>query len=217
MRNFVGITLAFLIMIGSCACALTTLLSPSIKVDELTYGASVRIVVICANDDVFGGSGVAISPTQVLTAKHVVSECVPKAIGTRSSDGTIREVVVDKLSDTVDVARLIIVEGTKPFQFIAKIDTDERRIGEKLCSIGGGSLETYNIRKCGDVAEVGDTTFVTSEMPVPGNSGSGVFDVNGHVVGILIQGSWNPSQEKFMVAVRASAFKDLVASHPVHD
>lgn len=199
----------FLLLAGCQACA-GIFQGYRNQVDYIEFEASVRIFVECPNGTQ-AGSGVAVSRRHVITAKHVV-ECLvglPTSIVARTRHSATLEMAVDEVSETQDVARLVVVGAGEPFYVYAEISYSRPRVGDKVCSVGGDGPYTHSVRKCADIATVTDHYLVAPLGPVPGNSGSGVFDSRGRVVGILTRGIWFPDKEKLSLSVRSSAWKEL--------
>lgn len=194
----------------ACTCA-STLRGYQSEADRIEYEASLRIIVDCpAGQQV--GSGVAITPRHVITAKHVV-ECMfgtSTKIIARTRHGASLEMALDKISIDEDIARLVVVGTGEPFHVYASVSLTKPKTGEKVCAVGGDGPAVHSIRKCADIATVTDTYIVMPIGAVPGNSGSGLFNGAGEIVGILTRGRWEPSGEKLGLAIRATSWQDLV-------
>lgn len=181
-------------------------------VDQIEFESAVRLTVLCPNGDVFYGSGVAVSPRHVITAKHVI-DCEGNSDGAlvsakvRNNAGI--SMVVDELSKS-DAARLVVVGAGEPFKFWAEISFDPPRFGQNVCMVAGQLPDEHSLRKCGDVADYEDGNILISTHGVPGNSGSPFYNSDGQVVGITSMGKWASNGEFIILAVRSENFKDIV-------
>ena len=141
-----------------------------------------------------GGSGVVVSPNRVLTAAHVVTCENADGIKSQASDvrvnpgdGQWRPAKIVAYAMTPDVAALV-VEGIDRYGDIPVTLGPIPGLGERVCA-STGSMPRYAI-KCGfvqprdDQEEAGDIEMdATIE---PGNSGSGLYDASGRLVGIVV-------------------------------
>lgn len=145
---------------------------------------TVAIDVTCEGGTGGYGSGVILNANSVITAAHVVDslasgQCWASAV---TADGEVHPVTVDWLDPLRDIARLHV---QKPFKFhrklkIAKtpeLDDDLRLVsGFPTRSRRLGLVEGY-FDGSGDILWSGVTEY--------GNSGSGVWDRRGRLVGIV--------------------------------
>ncbi len=129
------------------------------------------------------GSGVVISSTQVLTALHVVAEAECSYF-IELADGTKRAVFVEMAWAPFDVARLSLYPGSLfPYTRLQTGPVPEP--GEDVCIVSAIPQRT---RRCGEVqyyqsptpGDIGHTAITE-----PGNSGSGVYDGYGRLVGTV--------------------------------
>lgn len=147
----------------------------------------VNIEVICADGTAQGGSGVRVGGTAVLTAAHVIicEDSAPTMIlaQTLDANGAADGHYIATLEgmDIADIARLdvILLPEMPPVAIAAA------RVGERACAVF--SLPEPG-RRCGEVWPGGNTgaaglhvDFVAEH----GNSGSGVWDESGHLIGLL--------------------------------
>lgn len=141
------------------------------------------------------GSGVMIDNTHVLTANHVV-DCPTRPMITVSTwDGREYSMFIEKQWGHNDVARLVIAKKGERFY------SDRRggdiappylalppMMGEPVCSFTAHPKKGVN---CGPLVK--DTDEANGDLYIEGmawrgNSGSGVYDAEGRLVGILVSG-----------------------------
>jgi S1-C subfamily serine protease len=144
------------------------------------------------------GSGVFISPTQVLTAKHVAEQFYKGELRVRGPDGSIYHIVSISFSD----ADIAIVTVDKPFQGVPlPVSCAPLERGDRLSYYGNplsiefvGPIElTYmggrNVEDSDD-PDFTNSTLLTNGEAEPGVSGAGVVDSLGRVVGVY-NFAWN--------------------------
>jgi serine protease Do len=146
-------------------------------------GASVRL-----------GSGFAVGPDEVVTARHLVIDAASHVL-IRDLDGRTLPAAVVGVDARTDLA-LLSVPGAH-FQPNALGATDGLRIGDPVFAIGnpyglghslsvgvvGGRGRRLQVAQGDDVPRV---DFLQMSIPLnPGNSGGPVFDAGGRVVGVL--------------------------------
>lgn len=177
------------------------------------YRASYRIRVLCKNG-FYTGSGFAVSPRHIVTAKHVAmcgNNDDEDAIGILVEDYTHRltPVTVDKLAKNDDAARLVVDGTDDPFKHYVKINLDMPELGDRVCSIGGDGNRVFLMRKCGEVVSEEENVIAFTIPIVPGNSGSGLRDDDDNVIGIVVRGNWKEGEEHYGLAVPTHAVKEL--------
>jgi S1-C subfamily serine protease len=160
--------------------------------DEINRTSPLQAYVII--EDASGhGSGVFISPTQVLTAKHV-TEHVDDKMRVRGPDGDLYK-IIGVYDGPADIS---IIEVDRPLRGTPlEVSCVALERGDKLSYYGSpGSLEfigPVDVAYIGGKLEwdedpdyremVGSTLLVNGEAE-PGVSGSGVLDSQGRVVGV---------------------------------
>ncbi len=194
--GFLAGSIFFLIMlcIAQFACARPVPGYPTVRPLNAQAANAVRIEAMCVDSDPFMnggsfdmsggyGSGVLIDNHHVLTANHVIECPFLPDIHVITADGRRRRAVVDETWADRDVARLVTIEdidGVDPVM-LAPPPTP----GEVVCSAAafpkrGGF--------CGPVAFFNDHrqwNLGFFALVVPGNSGSGLYDGDGALVGIV--------------------------------
>lgn len=193
---------AVLTMLATCGGCVRSL-GPDARSPDDVRALTVQVSIVCDNFPPGAeawGSGVVVGPNMVLTAAHVV-DCTLKhpLTGAVLSGGKPTRILAsqpDKIgrrlrlivADTSrDLARLRIADDGEFYGF-APFETARARPGDAVCvSIGVPKRDV----RCGVV----DERFTTAEghdlyLNIPaeqGNSGSGVYDRRGRVVGIITQ------------------------------
>ncbi len=180
--------LAFVLLM-CCSCAAR----PHTRTIGEEHHAALEIVGACPGE-VMGlpalitqtrGSAVIVSSSQVLTAFHVVDDpaCMYSVEYPDASRVAMR---VEAVWQPLDVARLVTVTGTFKEPPILGIGVAPLP-GATVCIVS--AIPHYS-RTCGDVQWYGGTKDKAGDMrhtalTQPGNSGAGVYDAAGLLVGIL--------------------------------
>ncbi|MBQ8249373.1 MAG: trypsin-like peptidase domain-containing protein [Clostridia bacterium] len=137
------------------------------------------------------GSGVIISADGlIITNNHVVSGA--NTITVRTTDGTDYTAKVLGTDSESDIA-VIKIEGTNlPFALLG--DSDTLDVGEEVVAVGnplgnlGGTITNGIISALSREVEIDGTTMTliqTNAEVNPGNSGGGLFNMYGELVGIV--------------------------------
>lgn len=133
------------------------------------------------------GSGFMLDEHTVVTNRHVVEDA--QRITLTTYDGDQYDATTSAIADFADLA---IVTVDKPFEFASPLGDAEPASGDVLDVVGyplGGPLETRSGPFVGRVpdslAPGSDDVERISVQAEHGNSGSGVYDANGNVVGVL--------------------------------
>jgi S1-C subfamily serine protease len=150
-------------------------------------------------DNIGGGSGVVIGPHEVLTDNHVVDGCT--AINVFS-----RDAYVQAHDETNDLA---VVHTRDLWATWALFSNETVRAGDTAVAMGyplaGVLADTANV-SVGHVSALAglfnDSRFLQVTTPIqPGNSGGGLFDANGGIIGVV--------QSKLDLAKFVKYFGDL--------
>jgi preprotein translocase subunit Sec61beta len=158
------------------------------------------------------GSGIAIGPHTVLTARHVAVE---PNLAVRDDLGVVHKITATIYADDGIDAALLTVEGVLPS--IMSISLEPLVKGDQVCLIGApgdpnmiNSLmtgEVVNINQCSRYAD-GDVTRNMDVLGIhifPGVSGGGIIH-DGCVVGIMVGGRGGI----YGLALPTECFRDLL-------
>ncbi len=154
--------------------------------------AVVLITVRCPDGNGGRGSGVLIDGRHVLTAAHVVTipdavreSCPSIEIIAYAQDGVGRRMRIAMIEHHADLARLEIADDAV-FPKVRPLKLALSGEGAHVCAMPAAPIPD---RRCGQVEEFmrgrsGDNLWLS--LPVErGNSGSGVYDSRGYLVGII--------------------------------
>lgn len=188
------LVLLFGLVVWDAGCAKPEPPAKPVAVDVLAgmRSQAVTITHLCAGKPSSYGSGLAVSPQDVVTVGHVA--VCDKGVSTarvRFPDGSEYDMALTKLIRVPDVigkyadgwARFTVVNGGAFKQEIVEPTLAMPKVGEAVCALNSAPLVGT---QCGTVTSLGDgkPTFAFTLSVVPGNSGSPVFDSNGKYVGI---------------------------------
>jgi S1-C subfamily serine protease len=187
MRTFHTILILALVTSACIACRTPAPTAPrAARAVDATYANTVRITNLCGGM----GSGVVVSKYHVITAAHVVegsAGCelpLVVEVGLGAEKPTAYLMTIDVLDEESDLARLIIV-GLGAFDTIAPIIAPPPVLGGEVCLSSGVPSWT---RRCGQTWPRGRDSAGDIRHEVvtePGNSGGGVYDRAGRLVGIV--------------------------------
>ena len=162
-------------------CILSTLSCSSRK--KITAKTAVSTAIVKLRSPMGGhGTGFYISPTEIVSAKHVCT--IPWV--TPSDFSKVEEIIIDDYSDLC----YIRVSGGNPHSFFY-LSYEELAIGDQTCNAGYGSFGyVYN---CGKIFgmlrfyELGmlNWLYFSEQFAIPGMSGGPVF-YKGKVVGVTV-------------------------------
>jgi S1-C subfamily serine protease len=182
---FLALAAFALALMATCSACLGTLSNPS------PYGRTafeqramrVGILATCpAVKGAWGGTGVIVSPTEILTAAHVV-KCPDAVIVVQQEGKPPRHVRVDRIDIDVDLAKLVLMPGMPEFDS-AQVLVASVRDYQTVCAAVVLPVAEY---RCGEVdnAEWSDYEVAFNAPVESGNSGSGLYDARGRLVGIV--------------------------------
>lgn len=179
--RLIPFALALLAACSSCAHM------ANLRSSEDQFQALVKIETVCMGNH-FGGSGVMVSDSEVVTAAHVVTcemgagiTMPPESIivWVTDADGVTAE--VDALVPGADVARLHM-KVAKPEYFTGVRIGAPPKIGDKVCEVSGIPRPTY---RCGEAQPSEPGYIKLGFMVENGNSGSGLYNDHGELIGIV--------------------------------
>ena len=181
--------------------------------DRVGSETSYRVMVQCANGDMAGGSGTAFNARQIVTAKHVLERCGESDDGSLimvTDRAGVARLVEPKRGPDDDVAILTLAAGDE-FKTFAHFSDETPRNGETLCWWGGdANMNANGFKKCGFFQDSAANLGWLSGKGAPGNSGSGVFNGKGELVGVLVAGSWHPGRDFFIEYVTLDPVRALL-------
>ncbi len=207
--------LVALLAIAACDCT-PSRIGPASPTAARERSMALALTVTCLGETGFSkvqGSGVAVSSRHALTARHVIdcNGATPWQIQATDSRGRSFEMLVDKLrADDADAARLVAAGTAEPFDLFARPGPAPSN-DDVVCMSTG--IPDW-VRACGAVARVGKDMFQFWHPADFGNSGSGVYDARGRLVGIVVQ-LRRCSNGQHCRTVAEGRFRDLLEGLPV--
>lgn len=206
-----------LIMLA-CSCAPTGVRSPgqqfSAAVKILTTCTSVPMTVIDMGDGNylripngepvvkrFGGTGVIVDAHHLLTAKHVVTcdEGEEMMLTVNTGIGANRDAFVELEFPNNDIARLYVANTMESLMSSIEMGAAPK-LGDRVCEASMVPRPTW---RCGITQQPDDEGLFTFEMRTEhGNSGSGLYNGRGQLIGIVVQ--WFPCERMEMCGGKAS-------------
>lgn len=142
----------------------------------------------------FVGTGVAVTSSEVLTARHV-TECAidgvkyaePLAWYGQVRGGHPVQLYEEVGASTADVARLVAAPGS--FAAVPLVVGPRPKKGDRVCWTHAWPSRGET---CGDVTSEGGDVLEVSGPAEPGNSGSPTYDAAGRLVGVVIEWRADP-------------------------
>ena len=180
--------LIVLALVLSCSA---TIVHPVGQSARQQHDSMVLVQKVCPDGSKGFGTGILVAPDRVLTATHVVKcEIVPgmplymdptnikvSITKTQTLDAKI-EVEVSGF----DVSRLKLKDKSFAPYFSEVSVGPKPDIGERVCQVSAVPRSTY---RCGEVQFSAVDRILFGHPVESGNSGSGVFDSKGRLVGIV--------------------------------
>lgn len=171
--------------------------------------AAIDSVVHIQNSDGSEGSGFAVSPTMVCTARHVVQD-LPLPTLTLQNGQTV--VATGTLwSYKYDIGLITIGEPLlKPLQFG---DSNDLSLGQVVIAIGStwgrahmNSVSIGNVQQLNYSGDPSLGLFSHTAIGGPGNSGCPILNTSGQVVGMWV----SSQQPMFHYAIPSKQLKDFL-------
>lgn len=174
-----GAALIVFSLLGGCAPP-NVLEIPDIGVED-QRGRAVQIGVRCGltNPKDYTGTGVIMDNQHVMTAYHVIDCDGPYIVGVKVK-GSWKRAWTSRIAPEVDLAVLRLDE---PLEDAPAVNfTRPPGVGGRVCI---ATASPYPTRRCGQVESLDDGRVRHSIVVEPGNSGSGMYDRRGRLVGIV--------------------------------
>ena len=175
-----------ILVLALTACAAQQRPGTGEPLSEAQRAATVAVHMLCAGDDgmrSWRGSGVIVDETTVLTAYHVADCDGDAMMAVETLRGVMVMAVLGNFDATSDVASLILLESIPGHS--AKI-AKPPAIGQVICT--EVAIPT-RARKCGRVhwlaPDPAQNDIRNGMHVVGGNSGGGVYNQQGGLVGIV--------------------------------
>ena len=183
---FASLLLFAAVIMATCGACASAVRYRSSKVFDAQSRAAVKVLSVCTIDGakprIALGSGVIVSSGYVMTAYHVVVCDGPVDIVVSLPDNTVIEATLVGRNVTDDLARLQL-DTDVPYPTL-RIGPPPR-VGSRVCTAAAVPDRT---RRCGDVQRVtgkAPGNIQHDGITEPGNSGSGLYDDQGRLVGIV--------------------------------
>lgn len=173
--------------LAACSCGAS--LKPVGRTGVQQHNAVVKITTHCGLREQYG-SGVMVAPDLVLTAAHVVSCAMipgselplylpPDGITVSGGFGPHAADLMEVKYEP-DLARLQ-VKGLEEF-FTPIVVGPPPPVGERVCAVSSVPYSSY---RCGEAQEPRPGRLYVDFLILHGNSGSGMYDSHGRLVGIV--------------------------------
>ncbi len=160
-------------------------------------------------EDFGTGSGFAIDDHTIITNRHVVDNYEDLALTT--SDGRDLKVASASTSTLADIAIITTVETLEHY---VPLSEDDPELGDTVTVVGfplGEELVTSTglvKERADDNLDNADHIFVVSAAAEPGSSGSGAYNADGEVFGVLYAGE---DATKWGYIIPVSIIRDALA------
>lgn len=185
-----NVGLVALILFVSCAPRFIRMVPATVQYSTPAQQrrAAVGIEVECADGKAWRGTGVIVSSRTVLTARHVVDcgKVAAKSFVVKTLGGKRHDMLVTWMHGKADTAMLMI-ESKTLFRRDERVPyvTAPWQYDQVVCR---AAAVPYHGRFCGTVQGTYKGQVRYDHIGQSGNSGSGVFDVQGRLVGLHVAG-----------------------------
>lgn len=173
------LALALTLLLAACGAQL-----PKPRTVKQQRETAVSIFTFCPDEQGWG-SGVLLDGRHVLTAAHVV-HCGMPILRVETRAGDVRMMHPLKVDWENDLALIVIDDDELrfPYPVPGAVIGPRPPEGEVVCLESG---RPDRARQCGEVLEYGRGAgnMAHRALTVPGNSGGGVYDESGRLVGIV--------------------------------
>lgn len=142
-------------------------------------------------------SGTYISPTEILTAAHCLTEPTPERVWVRDYAGKSVRITDAKGDEKYDLAVLVTKDVGHPYARLGPLP----KVGGTVWNVGSPDDDPFIVSqgivsaiRRGD-ADYRSTFFLSTAFIESGSSGGGTFDKKGRLVGVTTmtwgQGNWH--------------------------
>lgn len=161
--------------------------------------AAVFMILAIGEEDASQGSAVALTPTIVITNKHVVEGS--KIVGMRYN----KEKVIFKPMKTSKSVDLYVLQSDIPLPHIKQTRKfDALKVGEKVYAIGSPESLANTISEgiVSGLRVIDGVRYIQTTAPIAhGSSGGALFDAGGNLIGITTKGYSGGGNLNFAISV----------------
>jgi S1-C subfamily serine protease len=183
-NKLAALALGLSVLVATCGGCVRGLHRSAARRESDARLAAVEVHAHCGENQDYAGSGVVVGPRRVLTAAHVIP-CVTGRALVIDARGRVTPVRVEALLPWADLARLVASDPA-PFDGLppARVGPPPE-VGQRVCVAPGYPARAW---ECGPVEVVGEFPPLSlwhRARTEYGNSGGGIFDSRGRLVGII--------------------------------
>lgn len=191
------------------------IVSSSLYELEGRYTTLKPYTVTISFNDMNIGSGVLTKDNYIITNYHVIDE-IKFSITVKHGNKEYKAKII-KESPEEDLALLKIISEDKPIVNDLVINYNQVKVGTYIFNIGTplGFRDTFGI---GVISNINVTNSITetnvytiSSGVMPGSSGSGVFNINNELVGIVF--AMHPDYNNFGLVIPTSTIKKVFGEY----
>lgn len=180
-----------LVVVLIAACTGTRWTRPSLRPHLVQQEAAVTVKVWCDNLDEgeFGelkaGSGVIVDSRHVITAEHVVRCDKSPVVRVVLTDGTANLMKVSRLDPGADLAILELLEAGEFKTKSVRPIVGKARVKDYVCSAVAFPKWRWNCGQINTIFAMPYSDVMFDAETVQGNSGSGLYNSRGQLIGIV--------------------------------